>query len=562
MNSAIYFHSEGYLTTGEKLMGRHSAGAGFLRGLASTTPAGDIWALVPSRSHDRPLREALAQAGHTGSVHAILPSRLGELVRPGCLYLPGPGIGEHAWRRLPHGERSWSLCGVTHTTASHSAMGAITDLLSAPLHPWDAMVCTSRAVQQSVRLLLERQADYLRWRLGATRFELPQLPLIPLGVSCDEFSFTPDTRAAARARLNAGKEDVVLLFVGRLSFHAKAHPMPMLLAAEQAALARPDRRVHLVQCGWFANEAIRAAFDEAQQKLAPSVIHHDLDGRDGEARRQAWAGADIFVSLSDNIQETFGLTPIEAMAAGLPVLVSDWDGYRDTVREGIDGFRIPTLMPPAPAGADLARRYDDGSDSYDLYCGQSCELTAADTGAATRALLTLAGDADLRRRMGDAGRRRAREIYDWHTIVARYRDLWGELADRRRGSPDFSGPPPDTERPDRMDPFALFAGYPSHLLREEDQVSIVPGAHHELLAALRNLRINHFANSLYPEAAECCQVLDALGTVPVLSVRDLLADFPAARRPILFRGLAWMMKMNVLRIRPAAGELTPLENLG
>lgn len=541
-------------------MGRHAAGAGFLRGLAATAPTGDIWAQVPSRSHEKPLREALAQAGHTGAVHPILPSRLGELARPGCLYLPGPGIGEHAWRRLPHGERSWSLCGVTHTTASHAAMGAITDLLTAPLHPWDALVCTSRAVQQSVRRLLERQADYLRWRLGATRLELPQLPLIPLGVSCDDFSFTPDTRAAARARLNAAAEDVVLLFVGRLAFHAKAHPMPMLLAAEQAALAQPGRRVHLVQCGWFANAAIQAAFDEAQKKLAPSVVHHYLDGRDGEARRLAWAGADIFVSLSDNIQETFGLTPIEAMAAGLPVLVTDWDGYRDTVREGIDGFRIPTLMPPAPAGADLARRYDDGSDSYDLYCGQSCELIAADTAAATRALLTLAGDVNLRRRMGEAGRRRAREIYDWHSIVGHYRELWRELADRRRGTPDFTGPPPDIERPDRMDPFALFAGYPSHLLSEDDRVALVPGANHELLAALRGLRINHFANEIYPDAAECRQVLDTLRSAPTLSVRDLLAGFPVTRRPWLFRGLAWMMKMNVVIIRPADRDLAPLEN--
>ncbi len=33
-------------------------------------------------------------------------------------------------------------------------------------------------------------------------------------------------------------------------------------------------------------------------------------------RETAWASADVFCSLSDNIQETFGIVPIEAMAAG------------------------------------------------------------------------------------------------------------------------------------------------------------------------------------------------------------------------------------------------------
>jgi len=31
------------------------------------------------------------------------------------------------------------------------------------------------------------------------------------------------------------------------------------------------------------------------------------------------------------------------MASGLPVLVSDWDGYKDTVIDGETGYRIPDL---------------------------------------------------------------------------------------------------------------------------------------------------------------------------------------------------------------------------
>src|SRR5207244_1790203 len=45
----------------------------------------------------------------------------------------------------------------------------------------------------------------------------------------------------------------------------------------------------------------------------------------------------------DNLQETFGLTPIEAMACGVPQVVSDWDGYRDTVLDGVTGYLVPTV---------------------------------------------------------------------------------------------------------------------------------------------------------------------------------------------------------------------------
>ena len=34
--------------------------------------------------------------------------------------------------------------------------------------------------------------------------------------------------------------------------------------------------------------------------------------------------------------------------------IKDWDGYRDTVRDQVDGFRVPTTMPPPGHGGDLA----------------------------------------------------------------------------------------------------------------------------------------------------------------------------------------------------------------
>ena len=42
------------------------------------------------------------------------------------------------------------------------------------------------------------------------------------------------------------------------------------------------------------------------------------------------------------LRRLLDLAVAEAMAAGVPLVVSDWNGYRDLVRDGIDGFRVPT----------------------------------------------------------------------------------------------------------------------------------------------------------------------------------------------------------------------------
>jgi glycosyltransferase involved in cell wall biosynthesis len=132
----------------------------------------------------------------------------------------------------------------------------------------------------------------------------------------------------------------------------------MYQALEKAAKNLPaGQKVMLVECGWHANDLIRKAFAEAAAQASPSVKVVNLDGRNASARQSGWAGADIFCSLSDNIQETFGLVPLEAMAAGLPVVVSDWDGYKDTVQDGVEGYRIPTLQPAPGLGNDLALRH-------------------------------------------------------------------------------------------------------------------------------------------------------------------------------------------------------------
>lgn len=546
-HAAIYYEAEGYVTTGEKLMGRHAAGEGFLRA-AARSGASRLVCHAPNAGSAQHFAQQLTRHQFQGQAAWVSTTEPIGLAAEGALYLPGPNLAEFSWRRSPLGERAYSICGITHTTASHGAMSSITDLLTAPVRNWDALICTSSAVRDTVRFLLERKAEFLRSRLGASRFELPQMPLIPLGVHCDDFTFTEEERARARQDLGISTDEVVALFVGRLSFHAKAHPLQMYTALERAA---KGRKVRLVQCGWFANASIEASFRDGAAALCPSVTADYIDGRDTKGRRNAWAAADIFISLSDNIQETFGLTPIEAMAAGLPVVVTDWDGYKDTVREGVDGFRVPTLMPPPPLGEELARRHERGQDNYDMYCGYTSQLVAIDPVALEAACARLIHDPALRRQMGEAGKQRARDHYDWSVIYRRYQMLWEDLAERRRSEPDLHPAPGIALRPDRPDPFAAFAGYPTTLLSDAHLVAPMPNTD---LAARSKLGMNAFAKLVHLGEAECSSILALLTQRSPLTVREILSAFPLPQQQNIARGLVWMAKMEAIHIIPPTGS--------
>jgi glycosyltransferase involved in cell wall biosynthesis len=103
-------------------------------------------------------------------------------------------------------------------------------------------------------------------------------------------------------------------------------------------------------------------------------------------------------------QEALGRTAVEAMAVGRPVVASRLGGLPFTVLDGVTGL----LFDPGSA-ADLARKVDG-----------------------------LLDDRELRRRLGEAGRRRFEEHYAWDVIIERhYRPL---LVPRKRGQPTQSPP--------------------------------------------------------------------------------------------------------------------------
>lgn len=552
MNEAvILFEPDGYVMDLPRLMGRQAAGYSFLRAYLSSAPDGRAYCLTPFERSANAFGALARQLNPGAKPVWIRPVNMSEMARVGTLYLPGPDLGSYAFQRLRAGMNAWSLVGVTHTTASHASMDAITGLLSTPVMPWDALICTSTAVAGTIKVLLEAQIGYLRWRFGGNlQLTLPQLPVIPLGVHCDDFVFLPDERDAARQALGIEEDEIVVLFVGRLSFHAKAHPHAMY-AGLQAAAGRTGKKITLLQCGWFANESIEHSFRDGAARFSPGVKALFSDGKDADSRRRSWAAADIFISLSDNIQETFGLTPVEAMAAGLPVMVADWDGYKDTVRQGVDGFRIPTWMPPPNLGEGLAQAHETGSENYDFYCGLACQTVSVDMQELTDRLADLISDPALRQKMGTAGRVRARQLFDWAAVFHQYQTLWGRLAEMRRAAlkdPKQLGvvqaaPKAD---PGRMDPFRSFGHYPTQKIQPTTLVTPVDGADAARYQELIRHGLFSYAGKILPAVQVAEQIFTGLANGPFAA--ETLAQQTGLDLGVVIMAVAVLAKMGLVRL--------------
>lgn len=476
-NAAIWYAQDGFDPSAKGINGRRVAGESFLKGFLRHADVAEFLMLCKNNDQITPVRDLATQLRPT------VPVRHVELLRPhtmapvSTVFYPSPNFTAEAWRRAPHGTGQWALCGITHTTSTAAVMQGWLELRTGPVFEWDAVICTSQAVLNSTRFSMDLIDAHLEKRFGAALPPRPMLPVIPLGIHCDDFIRDEAARAELRARIGAAPQDVVFATIARLTPHEKFDPLPIFLAMQAAQQQLTGQKLHVVFCGQFREDYSRRVFEQGAAKLMPDVGFHLLDGASAPERRATLSGADVFTFLIDNIQETFGLAPLEGMAAGLPLLVSDWDGMKDTISPDV-GFRITTRMVPAPNLAAEALRYQGGIDSYIQYCGNTSAMTEIDMPELVARILQLARDPQLRARMGAAAQQRVRQLFDWKVVVPQMQDLWAEQDHiRRAGLAKYHRTPPHL-LPIAPAPPALFAGYPTHI-QNMDQLRLraVPAPH-------------------------------------------------------------------------------------
>lgn len=212
-------------------------------------------------------------------------------------------------------------------------------------------------------------------------------------------------RLRARQALGLSASDFIVLQLGRLVprkgtdnvIRALAHlpaSVPARVVVVGGDTAEPDeaRTPELARLRGIAQEC----------GVASRVLF--TGHRDRSELRTFYAAANVFVTTP--WYEPFGITPLEAMACGIPVIGSAVGGVKHTVVDGMTGFLVPPRDP-----ARLAER-----------------------------LATLHADPALARAMGAAGLRRAHSLFTWDRVAADIAGVYSAARHVDTGLPGRSAP--------------------------------------------------------------------------------------------------------------------------
>jgi glycosyltransferase involved in cell wall biosynthesis len=181
-----------------------------------------------------------------------------------------------------------------------------------------------------------------------------------------------DLDGAAPRRVPATDASTLTIgVVGRLA--PQKGQREFLVAFATAFAADPSVRARIVGAALFGEDDYAAALGDLARDLGVAD-RVDLVGFVPDVAAEL-ARLDVLV-VPSIVPEGFGLTVVEGMAAGLPVIAPDAGGPAEIVTNGVDGVLVP----------------------------------AGDSAALASAMRRLAGDPSVRQRLGDAARQRAADF--------------------------------------------------------------------------------------------------------------------------------------------------------
>ena len=211
-------------------------------------------------------------------------------------------------------------------------------------------------------------------------------------------SLDDDDKLLLRKRLNLAQDDMDGIYVGRLTMEKGLEFLVQALKAVWQKTKKPAVKFLLAGDGPAMVELQR----QFQSEIAAGKLLFLGDRSDIQELLQI---ADFFVfpTLHENLSNAL----LEACCAGIAVIATDVGGNPEVIEDGREGI----LVPPA------------------------------DSEALAEAMILLAGNPDLRQRLGENARARIRQDFDAEVIMRRISTLYEKLLapSRNSGGTGFIG---------------------------------------------------------------------------------------------------------------------------
>lgn len=265
-----------------------------------------------------------------------------------------------------------------HYATSYGFLAALTGFRPFIISVWGSDVYEfpyKSALNRKVVELTLRRADRIlstseNMAEQTRKFCNRDIGITPFGV--DTSVFKP------QGERDYGKKEIVFGTVKTLS---KKYGIDILIKAFAIVVSKMEDlncRLEIVGKGEDRNylEQLCEDFELSDRITFRGEITHDK-------LPETYAGFDIALFLSR--EESFGVSAVEAMACGCPVITSDADGFREVVESGTTGIIVPKNNPEAAA----------------------------------EAMIRLAKDPALRKRYGISARERVERMYEWKENVKR-----------------------------------------------------------------------------------------------------------------------------------------------
>lgn len=254
--------------------------------------------------------------------------------------------------------------------------------------PEERLAIEKRVVQEADQIIAECPQD--KWDL-VKHYDAPieKITVIPCGFSKSEFY--PVEKLIARRTIGVGASEKILLQLGRMvprkgvdnvikalsELKKRGCSCRLLVVGGESEL--PENDAEIARLTKLANE----------EGVGDRVVFTGRKNR--EALKFYYSAADVFVTTP--WYEPFGITPLEAMACGTPVIGSNVGGIKFSVLDGETGY----LVPPASA-SELADK-----------------------------LSLLLNDADLCSKMSRNALNRVNELFTWDKVCGELGALYGQV---------------------------------------------------------------------------------------------------------------------------------------